>query len=101
MTTTSTLARADVAKANPVEQIHDTATNLQTRCSRVRSLAEAIGLAADDVFSEELSKEHRQRRLNSIINFAELIEQQAAEVTEAGESIEMLSRSVAAKGAGQ
>ena len=79
--------------ATPAAEIHTLAWELQDRCSRVRSLAEAILDDADKACSEEQIFV-RQRLINNAINFANLIEAEVGAITDMGERIEMLSKSV-------
>ncbi|OBX20283.1 hypothetical protein A9995_00690 [Erythrobacter sp. QSSC1-22B] len=83
--------QSTTAPAKPAREAYELATDLQTCCSRVRSLAECIGATADDAFSETQERA-RGRKIQNIINLSDLIEREIAEVTKMGERIEVISQ---------
>ena len=77
---------ADTANENPAQEIFEIATELQVLCSRIRSLAGGIDDAAD-----HLMHGPNPTALESVCNFAVLIEREAAEAGGIGERIEVLA----------
>lgn len=85
--------QAESARANPTEEIRYLATEMQSLGCRVRSMADVIGTAADDAFTDT-QETQRKRHLNNIINFADMIEREVVDLLNKGERLEILSSEI-------